>query len=579
MKNETKNCQNCKKDFVIESEDFNFYEKIKVPPPTFCWECRAMRRLTWRNERSLYHNTCTFSGKKIISMFAPKSGLTIYDHDIWWSDKWDPTSYGKDYDFSRSFFEQYKELLSQVPLASVGNTNVVHSEYGNHNADCKNCYLVYASFGSENVAYGQGVLSVKDSFDLYTVMKSEQCYEDTLCGGFFKTHFSYDSDECINSIFLTSCLNLQNCLGCINLRHKHYCIFNKQYTKEDYETGIKKYDFGSYKALNKFKEEYTNFIKNQFRRFAYVIKSVNVTGDNVLNSKNSKMVFDIYGDLENSKYIAHVFGMRDSYDVYGGGGGAEFIYEAVDVGIDAAKNFFAVLNHGCLETKYTYMCYSSKNLFGCVGLRKQEYYILNKKYSKEDYEKLVPKIIEQMNSMPYIDAKGRVYKYGEFFPTELSPFYYNETIAQEYYPLTEKEATNYGFQWKGREDRNYQIEIKAEDLPDHIKDVDESIVGQVIECMHNGDCSEQCTEAFKILPEELQFYKRMNLALPRFCPNCRHFQRLKQRNPMKLWHRECMCEKNNHIHKGKCQNEFETSYAPDRPEIVYCEKCYQQEVY
>jgi len=26
-------------------------------------------------------------------------------------------------------------------------------------------------------------------------------------------------------------------------------------------------------------------------------------------------------------------------------------------------------------------------------------------------------------------------------------------------------------------------------------------------------------------------------------------------------------------------NEFETAYAPDRPEIVYCEKCYQQEVY
>ena len=31
-------------------------------------------------------------------------------------------------------------------------------------------------------------------------------------------------------------------------------------------------------------------------------------------------------------------------------------------------------------------------------------------------------------------------------------------------------------------------------------------------------------------------------------------------------------------HKGKCPNEFETSYAPDRPEIVYCEQCYQAEV-
>ena len=28
MKQQIKNCQNCKKDFTIESEDFKFYEKM-----------------------------------------------------------------------------------------------------------------------------------------------------------------------------------------------------------------------------------------------------------------------------------------------------------------------------------------------------------------------------------------------------------------------------------------------------------------------------------------------------------------------------------------------------------------------
>ena len=86
-----------------------------------------------------------------------------------------------------------------------------------------------------------------------------------------------------------------------------------------------------------------------------------------------------------------------------------------------------------------------------------------------------------------------------------------------------------------------------------------------------GECNEQCTEAFKIIPDELQFYQRMNLPLPRLCPNCRHYNRLKQRNPLKLWHRSCM--------KEGCTNEFETSYAPDRPEIIYCESCYNKEIY
>jgi predicted metalloendopeptidase len=66
--------------------------------------------------------------------------------------------------------------------------------------------------------------------------------------------------------------------------------------------------------------------------------------------------------------------------------------------------------------------------------------------------------------MPYIDSKGRIYKYGEFFPSELSPFCYNETIAQEYFPLTKEQAIKQGYKWKEREERNYTIDIKNEDI-------------------------------------------------------------------------------------------------------------------
>lgn len=580
MKQETKQCQNCKKDFTIESEDFNFYEKIKVPPPTWCPECRAIRRLIWRNERSLYHNICAFSKKPIISMFSPETKLVVYDRDIWLSDKWDPFDYGVDYDFSRPFFEQFKELLQRVPLANLGNTNMVNTDYANHSLDLRNCFLVYASFVAENVLYSTGVVNVKDSLDLYKVMKSEQCYADVICGSIFNTHFSYDSDECINSMFLTSCLNLQNCLGCVNLRHKSHYIFNKEYTKGDYLKERAKYDFGSYEKLEKFKKDYGEFLATQPRRFASILKSVNVTGDNIMNSKNGRMMFDIFGEVEDSKYVCHVAqGLKNSYDVYGAGARAEFSYEGVDVGLDGSKQFFSALNHSCLETHYTYMCYGAKFLFGCVGVRNHDYAILNKKYTKTEYEKILPKIIKHMSDVPYIDAQGRVYKYGEFFPMEISPFAYNETIVQEYYPLDKQLVLDYGLKWKERKERDYKIEIKTKDLSDHIKDVDESMVGKVIECMHQGECNEQCTEAFKIRLEELQFYKAKNVALPRLCSNCRHYQRLKKRNPFKLWHRSCMCENYSHDHNGKCKNEFETSYSPDRPEIVYCEKCYQQEVY
>jgi len=570
MEPQIKTCQNCKHDFTIEPDDFSFYKKIKVPAPTFCPECRMIRRMTWRNERSLFKRNCDFTGEPIITMFHPDTQVKVYEHDIWWSDKWDPTEYGIDYDFARPFFEQYKELLSRVPLVSVGNTNCINSPYGNHNADCKNCYLTYASFDGENTHYTHGAVSLKNCMDTYSSGKSEQCYEDTLCDSLYNTHFSYNTDQSIGSYFLKNCVNCQDCIGCINLRNKRYCIFNEQYTKEEYEKIVKDFDFGSHEKLSNFKNKYRNFVLKFPHKYASIIKSVDVTGDNIIGSKNVKNCFDSYGEMEDSKYVAHGFSAKDCYDMYGFGAVASLMYEGMDSALKTSNVSFSALTHSCLDSQYTYMCYNSKNLFGSIGIRKGEYCILNKKYTKKEYEELVPKIIKHMNDIPYIDQTGKIYRYGEFFPSEISPFAYNETIAQEYFPKAKEEMIKEGYIYRKSPDRNYQITIKSVDLPDHIKEANDTIIGEIIACPNTGNELTLCTEAYRITKDELAFLKRHNIALPRLCPNCRHYERLSQRNPMKLWHRQCM--------HPDCTNTFETSYAPERQEIVYCERCYQQEV-
>jgi len=231
-----------------------------------------------------------------------------------------------------------------------------------------------------------------------------------------------------------------------------------------------------------------------------------------------------------------------------------------------SSNIKFVINggDGTNNLEYCDSCPSSSNLFGCIGLRSKQYCILNKQYTKEQYEELVPKIIKHMNDMPYIDSKGRIYKYGEFFPYEMSPFGYNETMAGYFFPLSKNEAKEKGYNWKDKIENKYTITKKAEELADDIKDIDDSILNEVIECSVTK-------KAFKITPLELQFYRRMNIPIPRVHQDERYIKRLVLRNPMKLWHRSCM--------KEGCNNEFETSYAPERPEIIYCEQCYQKEVY
>ena len=185
----------------------------------------------------------------------------------------------------------------------------------------------------------------------------------------------------------------------------------------------------------------------------------------------------------------------------------------------------------------------------------KNYCILNKQYTKEEYEALVPKIIEKMR------ADG---EWGEFFPVTMSPFAYNETVAQEYFPLSKEEVLARGWKWRDQSDEMPKVDrvSPAAQLPDSIDDIPDDILNWAIEC-------DATKRPFKIIKQELEFYRQMRLPVPRLHPDERHRRRMALRNPRKLWKRECQ----------KCGKDIETSYAPDRPEIVYCEECYLAEVY
>ena len=226
------------------------------------------------------------------------------------------------------------------------------------------------------------------------------------------------------------------------------------------------------------------------------------------------------------------------------------------------------------DTEYSLNSMGVKNCFGCIGLKSKQYCILNKEYSKEAYEALLPKIKEHMMTMPYRDAKGREYRYGEFFPVEISPFAYNETNAQEYFPLTKEQAIEAGYRWKDLEEKAYQPTKKWNEA----YGLNDVVLCQAWEEDAQKAQEHKCTKAFKITQQELDFYQRFNIPLPQKCPNSRYFDRAKFRNPFKLWKRSCMCAQTHPHHEGQCPNEFETSFAPERKEIVYCESCYHAEV-
>ncbi|MCM2339217.1 MAG: hypothetical protein NDI62_02045 [Burkholderiales bacterium] len=565
MKNEIRQCQNCKKDFQIEQEDFKFYEKIKVPPPTFCPECRLVRRLIWRNERSLYKRSCDLCNKKIIAVYDANVVFPVYCAECWKSDDWDSLKYSQEYDFKKSFFVQWRELFNKVPRPAIRQVgNCLNVEYANFVDGAKNAYLSYSViFGSENVYYSSNIDNSKLVVDSYNITESELIYQNIGCTKNYNCKYCYWSSSCIDSNFVLDCVNCQNCFGCVNLRNKKYCIWNKEYDKDEYFEKIKNLNIGSYKFFKENFDKFWDFSLKFPRKYARTTNCINSKGDDIRNCKSSNFIFNSYG-TENSKYTYRDVNSKDVMDTCHLSG--ELVYEFSSGGATNSQNLkFITTGYPALShVEYSDYCGSSSYIFGCVGLRNKEYCILNKEYTKEEYFELVGKIKKQMDEMPYIDSIGNIYKYGEFFPFEFSPFGYNETVANDHFLLTKEEILKNGYSYKEKIDNKYVITKKAEEIPDDIKDVDHSILNEVIECLITK-------KAFKITPFELEFYRRMDIPLPRIHQDERYKMRLSLKNPMKLWHRKCM--------KEGCDNEFETSYAPERPEIVYCEKCYQQEVY
>ena len=564
MNAETRNCQNCKKDFIIDEDDFSFYKKMNVPSPTFCYICRMQRRFMFRNERSLYKDICDLCQQPMISIFSPDKPYKVYCSKCWWGDEWDSGDYYLDYDPSKNFFEQVKELQSKAPFMDkvVSYLKLVNSEYINHASTCKNCYLIFNADDCENVYYSSEVNNVKDSSDCLMTGPAELLYGSIGGSGSSNTYFSKNCRESINVWYSKDCVSCVDCFGCVNLRKKSYHIYNEPHTREEYFKKIEQMQLDKHSSHIEIRKHIYDFWNKFPYRYVHGRMNVNVTGDYVVSSKNAKNCYHS-NHIEDSAYCQFITmpPFRDCYDISEWGNGAELCLDSITIGegVNNVKYSFGVWNN-CRDVEYSMFAINCKDCFGCVNLRKKEYCILNKQYTKEEYFKLREQIIADLEKNPYIDKKGRVFKYGEFFPYYISPFSYNESFANQYFPLTKEETEESGFSYVEAQKPNYQETIEQNEIPDSIKDIPDDFINEILKC--------NCGKFYRIVVGELQLLKRFGIPVPRECPDCRHMVRIKRLNSFLLYDRTC----------DKCHTQIKTSFATDRPEIVYCEKCYQQEV-
>jgi hypothetical protein len=550
-----KACARCKNEFSIDSDELSFYEKMSVPVPNVCPDCRFKMRAVWRNEMSLYTGRkCGLCDKSIVTMYNPKSPYIVYCNECYRGDSWDPRSYAKDYDFNRPFFEQLGELFLQVPkntlFHATGVGSFVNSDFTNCSGGLKNCYLSANCTGVEDGMYSRGITYSTEVLDSYFGAKIEKAYESINTQKSSGIVFCQNINGCVDSYFLLNCSGCTDCFGCVNLRNKSNCFLNEQLSREEYKKRISEI-VGSHEKLSEFKKEFENFALKFPRRENNNLNVVDSIGDYLTDCKNLKYSFEIMNG-EESRWNFSSRDIKDSFGTIGYGIKSEMLLEVTSTGC-SSRVIGSCMCEVSQNIEYCVSCVSTKNLIGCDSLKNAEYCILNKQYEKEEYEKIRAHIVKELTNLGI---------YGLMMPPELAPFAYNETIGQDNMPMTKEEALAQGFRWeddiqmtKGKET------MLPENIPDHIRDMSDDIVKEILKC-------EGCERNYKITDQELFFYRKMILPIPRKCFYCRHKNRIERRGPYKFWKRNC----------SHCEKEITTNYAPERPEIVYCESCYQREV-
>lgn len=570
---EVKICKYCSTKFNITNKDLAFYEKVSpvfnwktcsIPTPTFCPTCRDQHRSMFFNHSKLYHRKCDFTGKQIISIFSPDKDLTVYNEKDWWSDAWDPLSYWIEYDSSLSFFEQFWKLRKSVPHIGLNNADNFNSPYTNYCWWSKNCYLCFRADYDEDCYFCHNTYYSKNSMDTLYSYSLENCYEVIDCKECFQVFHSSYSNNCSYSTYLYNCTDCHNCFCCTNLSNKSYCMFNEQLTKDEYQKRMKDFELNRETNDTYIKEKREEHILKYPRREFIGNNNENCVWNNLYNSKNAYQCYDSI-DLEDSKYCIDIRWAKNCYDVISWWNPAEYCYQSCGVW-ESARNI--LFSFGCFDNTssmiYCYFCAWAKNCFWCVALHNhQEYCILNKQYTKEEYEKIVPKIIEDMQKND---------EWWEFFPPSISPFGYNESYAQDYFPITKKEALKRWYHWH-EEDKSYSYHWNYYN-PKEISEYNEKNVGKEIAQKNIDECinwilkCEVSGKPFKIIIQELNFYIKHYLKIPKRCPDQRHLDRLKLRNTRKLFDRKC----------EKCEKEIQTTYSEERPEVIYCEECFLSEV-
>jgi len=328
-------------------------------------------------------------------------------------------------------------------------------------------------------------------------------------------------------------------------------VFNQQLTKNEYEDFLAKAELSKFSSVENWRIKFEEFLKTQASPPDHNTGCENVVGDYLTNCKNCTDCFCLTDSIDCNSCF-RFWGLKSS--VLTATGGTELGLE----NITGIGQYIVSANYTIHECSYLAYCKDllfSKNCLGCVGLKHKQYAILNKEYSSEEYSRLAKKVLELMSE------RGEL---GEFFPISFSPFPYNDSLASDIFPLSKQQCLQQGLNWRD-DGLAATPNLESPEIPDALQD------------FNNLNASCHCLRKmrpYKIIPQELEFYRKLNIPIPRLAPLTRMDDLLRFQPVYRLEDKKCARIS---FDGRSCDQSFKSAFVPGLiNQKTVCRGCYEE---
>jgi hypothetical protein len=494
----TLNCAITDKSFSLSEREEKLIADFGFPHPTLAPMERWLQAVGQSTPFAFRQTVCPVTKTPILSRWSESGAIVGVNSDWFWSDDCDNIIEGQDYDFNRPFFEQFQELARKCYAPSINRINCENSPYVNASYQLKDCHLCFACESLRDCYYSALCSNSNDLIFCAGVSNSELCYRCLDCSDIYEGRFLQDCINCRDCYWCLDCIGCSNCFQCYGLRQASdgYYIQNQKVTKEEWQKVIDKVNSGSFSIETQLQNDAERFFKDK-RNYNTNFNNENCSAIyHVTHSKNCQGAL-YSNDSQDCKDIIFTADARDCYSVIWGRR-VERCYQVVA----ANEAYDCAFCDGCIgggrNQIYCFCCYNGcHDLFGCFFLKGRNYCILNKQYTQKEYESLLPRVKQHMQSTG---------EYGQWFPSSFYSVPYNDSWARYFLAnLTDEQIEKRGLlisevpKFKD----SYGIE-----LPDGLDQFSDQECNKEITCIQSG-------QRFSVGLNELKALRKLRCPIPR----------------------------------------------------------------